>query len=133
MRRSLWSRRLSAMTAVVAGAALSVGLTGLVPAVSAQAAAGVAPHSVGGLDCNGLSPIQRPVKSSIPCLDPRGPGNSRFEDNEHYIGHDEPSVRFISNQPGSGSQVTYNEKLPVEPARCRPCAIPGRMSPTRSS
>lgn len=38
MRRSLWSRRLSAVTAVVAGAALSVGLSGLVPAVSAQAA-----------------------------------------------------------------------------------------------
>jgi hypothetical protein len=62
MRRGLWSRRLSAVTAVVAGAALSVGLSGLVPAVSAQAAAGASPRSVGELDCNGLSPIQRPVK-----------------------------------------------------------------------
>ena len=126
MRRSLWSKRLSAVTAVIAGAALSAGLSGLVPAVSAQAAAGVSPRSVGELDCNGLSPIQRPVKSSIPCLDPRGPGNSRFEDNDHYIGHDEPSVRFISRQPGSGSSVTYNEQLPVEPAALPTVRHPGK-------
>jgi len=70
--------------------------------------------------------MQRAVKSSLPCLDPRGPGNSRFEDNDHYIGHDEPSVRFISNQPGSGSQVTYNEQLPVEPAALPTVRHPGK-------
>ena len=126
MRRNLWSRRLSAVTAVVAGVALSVGLSGLVPARPAQAATAVSPRPAGELDCNGLSPIQRAVKSSLPCLDPRGPGNSRFEDNEHYIGHDEPSVRFISRQPGSGSSVTYNEQLPVEPAALPTVRHPGK-------
>jgi hypothetical protein len=85
----------------------------------------VAPHARGGLDCNGLSPIQHPVKQGLPCLDPHGPGNSRFEDNGHYIGHDEPSVRFISNQPGSGNNVTFNERLPVEPAKLPTVRHPG--------
>ena len=36
-----------------------------------------------------------------------------------YIGHDEPSVEFYSNQPGSGNNVTYQLKLPKDP-RTRP-------------
>jgi hypothetical protein len=32
-----------------------------------------------------------------------------------YIGHDEPSVEFYSNQPGSGNNVTYQLKLPKDP------------------
>ena len=57
----------------------------------------VSPNKVGGLDCNGLSPIQHPVKRVIQCADPRGSDEGRFEDNGRYIGHDEPSVRFVSN------------------------------------
>lgn len=136
MRRHLWRNRLYAITAVVAGAVTALALGGAMPAVSfaAQTAAGgVAPHSIGELDCNGLSTTQRAVKQGLSCLDPRGPGVSRFEENDHYIGHDEPSVRFLSGQPGSGNNITFNERLPVEPASCRPCAIPGRTSRTRSS
>ncbi|HET9849261.1 MAG TPA: hypothetical protein VFR68_11970 [Candidatus Dormibacteraeota bacterium] len=33
----------------------------------------------------------------------------------HYVGHDEPSVLFYSNQPGSGNRMQYNVTLPVEP------------------
>jgi len=40
---------------------------------------------------------------------------SRFEDNGHYIGHDEPSVKFISSTPGSGNTMTYLTKIPVDP------------------
>lgn len=34
----------------------------------------------------------------------------------HYVGHDEPSVLFYSNVPGSGNHMRYNVTLPVEPA-----------------
>ena len=129
MRRHLWRNRLYAITAVVAGAVTALALGGAMPAVSfaAQTAAGgVAPHAIGELDCNGLSTIQRAVKQRLPCLDPRGPGVSRFEDNDHYIGHDEPSVRFLSGQPGSGNNVTLNEQLPVEPAALPTVRHPGK-------
>ena len=101
------------------------------PAVSAaQSAAArpaaMAPHAIGMLDCNGVSPIQRSVKQGLSCLDPRGPGVSRFEDNDHYIGHDEPSVRFLSNQPGSGNNITFNERLPVDPAKLPTVRHPGK-------
>jgi hypothetical protein len=33
----------------------------------------------------------------------------------HYVGHDEPSVLFYSNIPGSGNHMTYNVTLPQEP------------------
>jgi hypothetical protein len=39
----------------------------------------------------------------------------RFEDNSHYIGHDEPSVKFISSTAGSGNTMTYLTKIPVDP------------------
>ena len=39
----------------------------------------------------------------------------RFEDNGHYIGHDEPSVKFISSTPGSGNTMSYLTKIPVDP------------------
>jgi hypothetical protein len=32
-----------------------------------------------------------------------------------YIGHDEPSTEFYSNQPGSGNNVTYQLVLPKDP------------------
>src|SRR5712664_2298899 len=34
---------------------------------------------------------------------------------DYYIGHDEPSTLFYSNQPGSGNQMTYTLKLPNDP------------------
>ena len=49
------------------------------------------------------------------CAHPRGGDGGRFEDNGHYIGHDEPSFRFISNVKGSGRNFTINETLPKDP------------------
>ena len=46
----------------------------------------------------------------------------RFVDNNWYVGHDEPSVKFISSTPGSGNTMTYLTKIPVDP----------RKSPTAS-
>jgi hypothetical protein len=85
----------------------------------------IVPHAFGMLDCNGLSPIQRPVKQGLPCAEPRGPDAGRFSDNGHYIGHDEPSVRFISSRRGSGNNVTFTERLPVDPAARPTTARPG--------
>lgn len=109
-------------------ATLTLGLTSATTEAAHAASTGVAPNSVGELDCNGLSRIQHPVKPAVMCQDPRGTQawDGRFYENGKYIGHDEPSMRFISNQPGSGDNVTFTERLPVEPAALPTVAHPGR-------
>ncbi|HYY80791.1 MAG TPA: hypothetical protein VFD04_16655, partial [Actinomycetes bacterium] len=78
----------------------------------------VKPRAMGGLDCNGFSPIQRAVKLTMLCADPKGPeAGEGLEDNGHYVGHDEPAVRFVSTRPGSGADVLWRERLAVDPAR----------------
>jgi hypothetical protein len=115
--------RLPGLSILIVGTALSLGA----PALSGTAAAAAhstarpssavaRPNAVGGLDCNGLSPIQRPVKADLACADPRGPRGGRFSENGHYIGHDEPSLRFLSSRPGSGSNFTMTEHLPTDPS-----------------
>jgi len=47
--------------------------------------------------------------------------SSAFYDNGHYVGHDEPSVKFISALPGSGNTMNYAMRLPRDP-RKRPTA-----------
>lgn len=37
-----------------------------------------------------------------------------------YVGHDEPSVLFYSNQPGSGNAMTWHLTLPTDPALQNP-------------
>jgi hypothetical protein len=95
---------------------------------AARAGDGVAPNAVGALDCNGFSPIQRTIKPTMVCTDPRSIENgagARFEDNEHYIGHDEPSTRFLSDVPGSANNVTWTETLPRDPGALPTVANPG--------
>ena len=46
---------------------------------------------------------------------PVAPGATRFEDNGIYVGHDEPSVKFISSAPGSGNSMSYLMRLPRDP------------------
>jgi hypothetical protein len=69
---------------------------------------------VGGLDCNGLSKIQKPLLRTNLCSDPRGPQGDRFYDNGAYIGHDEPSVGFYSDAPKSGNNMQWEIVLPHE-------------------
>jgi len=138
MRRLWQAHRLSAISVLIVSAALSLAGAGTVTTASASAAnaggagsaasagsGGVRPRAVGELDCNGLSPVQRPVKQGIMCADPQGSDGGRFIDNGHYIGHDEPSVRFLSNTPGSGSDTTLTEKLPADPPVLPTVAHPG--------
>jgi hypothetical protein len=57
------------------------------------------------------------------CTDPHGKlyaGHlGRFRDplTGQYVGHDEPSVKFISSRPGSGNTMSYTVQLPRDPAR----------------
>jgi hypothetical protein len=113
--------------------AARMGVIGVAVAVAASAgtagAAGdgshVTPQAAGELDCNGFSPIQRAVKPTLICADARLSKDERFEDHGHYIGHDEPSLRFVSSRPGSASDVTWVERLPVEPHQLPTVHRPG--------
>jgi hypothetical protein len=94
-------------------------------AFPAAASASVAPNPVGEIDCNGLSPIQTPAHPTAVCADPHGTWHGRFYEHGHYIGHDEPAVRFISNAPGSGNDVTFVERLGTDPQRLPTVGNPG--------
>ncbi len=91
------------------------------------------PGKLGELDCNGQSPIQQTLRRSMPCTDIRGFAGTtnantwggRFYDNNLYIGHDEPDLRFLSNRSGSGENVTWTERLPVDPAALPTVKTPG--------
>jgi hypothetical protein len=39
-----------------------------------------------------------------------------YLDNGYYVGHDEPSMEFVSNTPGSGNSAQYSVTLPTEPS-----------------
>ncbi|MGE5132641.1 MAG: hypothetical protein ACM32E_06985 [Gemmatimonadota bacterium] len=95
--------------------------------VAAAAGKSVKPNKLGELDCNGWSPIQQPVRRTMACTDPHGSAatGGRFYDNGWYIGHDEPDLRFVSPQPGSGNDVTWNETLGADPAAAPTTGSPG--------
>jgi hypothetical protein len=86
----------------------------------ATASGAVAPNPVNELDCNGWSAAYQGVRrlAGDLCTDPirtiSGSG-TRFTDNGWYVGHDEPSVKFISSAPGSGNAMTYLVRVPVDP------------------
>ena len=69
---------------------------------------------VGGLDCNGHSKIQKPLRPQDVCADFHGEYGQRGFDNGHYVGHDEPSIGFISTVPHSGNNVQWEITLPRE-------------------
>jgi hypothetical protein len=74
-------------------------------------------NSVGGLDCNGFSLIQKPVRRGMLCTEIAANTMHGFEDNGNYVGHDEPAAEFFSSKRGSGGSESYQVKLPVEPAK----------------
>src|ERR1700722_14720760 len=126
MRRLRRAWRVPGLAVLFVSVTLTLGLTSVTTPAAHAASTGVAPNAVGELDCNGLSPVQHPVKPAVMCKDPRGTWNGRFYENGKYIGHDEPSMRFISNQAGSGNDVTFIERLPLEPNALPTVGHPGR-------
>jgi hypothetical protein len=128
MRRILGSRRLGALTVLAAAAAVSLATQGLVASASTASSGHATPAfgKTGELDCNGLSPIQKPLRPTMACADPRGSWGGRFYENGHYIGHDEPSVRYISHRAGSGNDVSFTETLPTDPSAKPTVRNPGK-------
>jgi len=112
----LWSLPLVSLAAAGLAAVQLLGApsTGMAAARARPATAHFA--VAGNLDCNGHSPIQRPLKpGGVICAEVHGRyGN--LDDNGYYIGHDEPTVQFYSNRPGSSTNVTYLQTLPREPS-----------------
>src|SRR5580700_12199109 len=124
MFKSRWPRRLlMPLAGPVMAAAIIVSTPVTLGAVGRASA--VPPNPAGELDCNGLSPIQAGVKDDLACADPRGSWGGRFYENGRYIGHDEPSVRFLSSTPGSGNDFSITETLPVDPSAAPTVADPG--------
>jgi len=96
--------------------ALFLGTAGLIPAasgsgVTAQAAASLNQHM--HIDCE-YSPLCPDLASSADVFG-----------NDEYVGHDEPSLLFYSNTPGSGNRMRYQVTLPKEPTPANPTA-PGK-------
>jgi hypothetical protein len=96
--------------------------SGQAAVIAGRAGAGVVPRATNELDCNGWSNAYTSVKPGMRalCTDPVALRNGkavRFVDNGWYVGHDEPSVKFISSRPGSGNQMTYYMQLPRDPRR----------------
>jgi hypothetical protein len=92
----------------------------------------VTPHAVGGLDCNGMSPVQKTVGGRV-CTDIKGmygvnnkwTWGGRFYDNGRYIGHDEPFIRVLSRRGGSGNNIVWRETLGKDPAQLPTVKTPG--------
>jgi len=83
----------------------------------------VPPNADGSMvDCNGWSPTYPAVVPNMKmrCTDPialyGGAPAGKFYDNGHYVGHDEPSVKFESSVAGSGNTMTYFMQLSHDPA-----------------
>ncbi|MHB8245057.1 MAG: hypothetical protein ACYDGN_06810 [Acidimicrobiales bacterium] len=134
------------MTAVISFGAFAAILGAPPGAASVATRAPVAPRHLGNftaiykgaakqgnLDCNGFSPVQKPLRPSL-CTDVRGflgtnnqnTWGGHFYDNGTYIGHDEPTTTFLSNQPGSGNTVNWNITLGKDPAAAPTVANPGK-------
>lgn len=112
---------------IVLGVVLTIAVTGNAVAGHASPASAsgrvVVPNRP-NIDCNTYaapSPLGS-VRTGLGalCTDPfqpeRNDSGYRALDNGHYVGHDEPSVKFISTAPHTGNDMTYDMKLAADPA-----------------
>ncbi len=133
--RSAWVLALAPVMAVAGSMMAATGQAAVAsPAMHASVTASqpkqVQPNKVNMLDCNGYSTKYKSLSPGhkMLCTDPLGTHRvkvggkmvirgTRFEDNGHYVGHDEPSVKFESAVAGSGNTMSYLMKIPVDPSR----------------
>ncbi len=126
---TLWRKgRLLLVPAMGLAVICQLSVSGAASAAVAQtgqasvATGSIKPNATNELDCNGWSKAYHTVRKMAGdlCTDPikvvNGKGQ-RFIDNGWYVGHDEPSVKFISNTAGSGNTMTYFSKIPVDPSK----------------
>jgi hypothetical protein len=113
-----------AVVAVAAQLALSGSASATRTMVVGQHTAGtIMPLKINDLDCNGWSKQYAAAAPAMKmrCTDPLGAlyngHRQRFYDNGHYVGHDEPSVKFISSAKGSGNTMNYAMRLPKDPTK----------------
>ena len=99
----------------------------LVPASAAGAGNGSQPAAKGGLDCNGFSPLQTTYRQ-LWCTEIAANDENGFEDNGHYVGHDEPDIGFFSNRHGSANSMSYTTILPRDPLSTPTVAFGGSTS-----
>jgi hypothetical protein len=100
--------------APTAALALVLGMT-VSPTIGGSTTGQGTPRSV-LLDCNGYGAARSQEHPNWRCPDVHGTlEEPRFEDNEHYVGHDEPVVHFFSDEPGSGNSARYELTLPTDP------------------
>jgi hypothetical protein len=121
--RMRWSLLAPAVGVAIACQLSMAGTVAATPTASTTAATSVAPGATSEMDCNGYSPKYKSARkmSGELCTDPiksvAGQKSYRFYDNGKYVGHDEPSVKFISSTPGSGNTMSYLMRMPVDPAK----------------
>ena len=131
MRRP-WSRWLALAGTATTALVFSLSPTGTTLAAGAGSGS-VAPNPTNMVDCHGWSPAYRPVKAGLgggcaDIIDIETNGSTyRFRDNGHYVGHDEPSVKFISGARGSAVTQSYLMRLAVDP-KATPTATSPRVS-----
>ena len=108
----------------------ATGVIVLVAALQLPTGAAAAPtvraNPRGGLDCNGFSPVQKTYRQMW-CTEIAANDENGFEDNGHYIGHDEPDIGFFSGKHGSGNSMSYRMVLPKDP---KAPAAPSFSGPT---
>ena len=124
-----WKWRLLLVPAMGVAVICQISMTGTAGAATAGATAkadtsvatgAVAPNPVNELDCNGWSHKYGTVRKLAGnlCTDPISIKNGkagRFIDNKWYVGHDEPSVKFISSTPRSGNTMNYLMRVSRDP------------------
>ena len=120
-QRPIRSRVLISGTALVSAVAIATA-----PGPGAVAN-GTAPR---GADCNGLGAgAHAKPTPNYGCTEIRRSNDgARAEINGKYVGHDEPLISYYSNEPGSGNNVQYRIKLPVDPPRPPDGSLDGPIS-----
>ena len=91
--------------------------------VSAAALTAV-PLTVASVSASATSPASASPHVRISCeystLCPDVTDSAQVFGEDEYVGHDEPSLVFYSNQPGAGNRTQYSVTLPKEPSASDP-------------
>ena len=95
---------LTALVIALTVIALPLGLNALHASAAHAAASTAASSQHHTINCAGAGTLCTEVNDSY------------WVFGDHYVGHDEPSDLFYSNQPGSGNQMRYELILPKDPA-----------------
>src|SRR4051812_4156051 len=117
--RSLSTYAILLMLMAVIGALATPGRTAVAAGTATQ-----------GSDCNGLG--AGAAAGSVPnygCTEiRRSKSGERVEVNGSYVGHDEPLVAYYSDKPGSGNDVQFRVKLPIDPPKPPSGTLTGNVS-----